>query len=157
MLTPVIGHSTHFLFWQSFPDFTIVEVDCVEFLGFKEKHYMFIHCFLFTNSLANSEIWMSPYQQFCLQYHGHQKWQSRILSSSLWSVPPWCQCIRSFHISQNTRECGTPQYLPWCHQQRSSSLSDGRLVYWSPKVECISKYTPNNNISIVTVLWSGIY
>lgn len=37
MLTPVIGHSTHFLFWQSFPDFTIVEIDCVEFLGFKEN------------------------------------------------------------------------------------------------------------------------
>lgn len=60
--------------------------------------------------------------------------QSKILSFSQWSAPPWCQCIRSCRISQNTLWCGTLLCPPWYHQQRSSSRSDGHLVYWSPEI-----------------------
>lgn len=36
MLTSVTGYGIHFLFWQSFPDLTVVEVDYVIFLGCNE-------------------------------------------------------------------------------------------------------------------------
>lgn len=90
------------------------------------------------------------YQQFYQQCHGHQRKQNKILSSSQWSVPPWCQCIRFFHTSQNTPECGTPQCPLWFHQQRSSLQSDGHLVYWSPRTDRVNERTQNITIVVVS-------
>lgn len=86
----------------------------------------------YLNSKTSCQYYTTTYRRFCQQCRGRRRSRSRSLSSSRWSVPPWCRCTRSCRTSQNARGCGTPPCPPWCLRRRSSSPSDGRRAYSSP-------------------------